>query len=87
MLILVSVDPLFVIAYVPMSAGNRIRAGDKAQFRLDDVPGQPLECQVAVVDRVGDAASGTCRVKLTLPNPGRQIKAGAKGKVVFPLSK
>ncbi len=40
---------------------------------------------MAVVDKVADAASGTYRVKLTLPNPDRSITAGAKGTLTFKL--
>lgn len=85
-LVIVAIDPLFVIAYVPIRVGNSIRADDKAVFALDHDRDRPLTCQVAVVDRVGDAASGMCRIKLTLPNPERRIKAGSKGKAVFRLS-
>ena len=38
---------------------------------------------VIVVENVTNAASGTCRVKLSLPNPGRKIAAGSKGTIRF----
>lgn len=82
-LTLVTIDPLYVIGYLPIRAGGRVEAGMPARFFLDDSPDQALQCEVAVADRVGDAASGTYRVKLTLPNPDRAITAGSKGRVVF----
>lgn len=78
-LTMVSVDPLYVVAYVPVSTAGRIHPGMQATLELENRPGEDLECSVAVVDKVADVASGTYRIKLTLPNPGKVITAGAKG--------
>lgn len=83
---MVSVDPLYVVGYAPINTAGRIKVGMKATVVLENVPDQPLECTVAVVDKVADAASGTYRVKLTLPNPDRSLMAGAKGELSFDLS-
>jgi hypothetical protein len=37
-----------------------------------------VKARVTVVDRVVDAASGTFRVRLELPNPGNRIPSGIK---------
>lgn len=84
-LVMVAIDPLFVIAYAPIRAGGRVEAGMEATLYLEEAPETPLACTVSVADRVGDAASGTYRVKLLLPNPERAITAGAKGRLVFVL--
>ncbi len=76
---LVCVDPLYVVAHLPISTAGRVKAGAKAAFLLESRAKVPLECTVTVVDKVADAASGTYRVKLTLPNPADEIMAGAKG--------
>jgi RND family efflux transporter MFP subunit len=83
----VAVDPLDVIAYVPIGTVGRIRVGSTAELKLETVPADPLQCSVKVVDRVADPASGTYRVKLTLPNPDRKIAAGARGSLTFDLSR
>jgi RND family efflux transporter MFP subunit len=83
---IVCIDPLYVVTNAPISTAGRIRVGMKARLRLESLRAQPLECTVAVVDRVADAASGTYRVKLSLPNPGKRITAGAKGAVTFKLT-
>lgn len=82
---MVSVDPLYVIAYAPISTSGKVRVGMKAPVMLENMPERPLRATVAVVDKVADAASGTYRVKLTLPNPDRTITAGAKGTLRFDL--
>ena len=83
---LACIDPLFVIAHVPISTTGRIKVGDQAQVKLEHVADKQLACEVAVVDKVGDAASGTYRVKLMLPNPGGRLPSGTRGTVTFKLS-
>jgi RND family efflux transporter MFP subunit len=82
---IVSVDPLYVIGYVPVATSGRIKVGMKAVATLENMADKPLEATVAVVDPVADAASGTYRVKLTLPNPDKTLTAGAKGTLGFVL--
>jgi multidrug efflux pump subunit AcrA (membrane-fusion protein) len=40
--------------------------------------------RITVIDRVIDAASGTFRIRLELPNPKNEIPAGLRCKVKFP---
>ena len=80
----VTLDPLFVIAHVPINDAARIKVRMQASLLLDGAA-RPLRCTVAVVDKVADGGSGLCRVKLTLPNPDRSIAAGASGTVTFEL--
>jgi len=82
----VTVDPLDVVAYVPIDTVGRIRAGMAASLRLENVPGGPLPCTVTVVDLVADPASGTYRVKAALPNADRRIAAGARGSLTLNLT-
>lgn len=83
---LACIDPLFVIAHVPISTAGRIKVGGQAQVALEHVATKQLACEVAVVDKVGDAASGTYRVKLMLANPGGRLPSGTKGTVTIKLS-
>lgn len=86
-LTLVVLDPLYIIAYAPIHTFGQIQVGMKATFLMENMADTPLECTVAVVDRVADAASGTYRVKLTLTNPARRLPAGSKGTVRFKLAR
>jgi len=76
---MVCIDPLYVVAHLPISTAGQVQVGANAAFLLEGQTHLPLPCTVTVVDKVADAASGTYRVKLTLPNPAGEIMAGAKG--------
>jgi RND family efflux transporter MFP subunit len=80
-------DPLYVIANLPIATAGKIVPGAKGRLTLENMPGQTLACEVTVVDNVVDPASGMYRVKLTLPNPDRRIAAGAKGTLALSLGR
>jgi membrane fusion protein, multidrug efflux system len=75
-------DPLHVETIVPSQYFGRIKAGQvyevKPQFSA-----APLKARVSTVDRTIDAASGTFRVRLLLPNPNLDIPAGQRCRVNF----
>ena len=53
-------------------------------YESDIISGLPsYPATVTIVDRVADAASGTFRVRLTLPNPGHDLPAGLRCSVRF----
>ncbi len=84
---LAQIDPLRVEVIVPVNYFGAIRAGQSAVI----MPERPMQgeypAQVTVVDRVADAASGTYRVRLSLPNPDYQLPSGLKCMVRFlPMS-
>ena len=80
-------DPLYVIANLPIATAGRVLPGAKGRLTLENLPGRTLECDVTVVDNVVDPASGMYRVKLTLPNPDRRTAAGAKGTISLTLGR
>ena len=82
---LVVLDVLHVIAHVPHDVAARLQPGASARLIVDDRPGARHACRVLMVDPVIDAASGTCRVKLELPNPKHQVAAGSRATVHFDL--
>jgi len=82
---MVSLDPLYVIANVPIETFGRIRPGMTAVLDVAHLK-EPLACEVVVVDNVADVGSGLYRVKLTLPNPDGAVTAGALGKLRFELA-
>ncbi len=80
---IVQLDPLYVEAAVPMEYFGQITQDMLAQI----VPGlastSAYTASVTVVDRMGDAASGTFGIRLELPNPDYAIPAGHKCKLSF----
>jgi RND family efflux transporter MFP subunit len=76
-------DPLYVEAIVPIQYYSQIREGMLARVHPETSTQEAREAQVTVVDRVGDAASGTFSVRLTLPNPDYGILAGVKCSMQF----
>lgn len=71
-------DPLNVEAIVPMELFGRVKPGMTAVVQLEALNFAPQEAEVVLVDRVGDAGSGTFGVRLSLPNPDYKIPAGLK---------
>lgn len=76
-------DPLHVEAILPMRLFGKIRPGSPADVmsELDDF--RNLAATVERVDAIGDAASGTFGVRLSLPNPDQLIPAGLKCRVII----
>lgn len=77
------IDPLRVEVLAPASMRDKIAVGLPAKLRLDAPANSSHEVRVSMVDRVVDAASGTFRIRLTLPNPNHRILAGLKCRVKF----
>lgn len=74
-------DPLYVEVIVPMSEFGAIKPGMKAVVVPETAMATQLNAEVDVVDGMGDAASGTFGVRLTLANPDHKIPAGVKCRV------
>ena len=74
-------DPLYVEAIVPMTEFGRIRKGMRANVFSLINQDQAFPAEVEVVDSVGDAASGTFGVRLTISNPDNTIPAGVNCRV------
>lgn len=75
---LAQLDPLVVEAIVPMEYFGSIKVGMQADILLEVLRQKDLMAEVVTVDRIGDAASSTFGVKLSIPNPEYQIPAGLK---------
>lgn len=80
---IVAIDPLFVEVVAPVECYGKIKKGGKAEV----IPGEPLGgsymSQVAIADKVIDAASGTFGVRLELANSEGKLPAGLKCSVRF----
>ncbi len=80
---LAQLDPLIVEVRVPQSMLAFLRKGMKAVVRPEAPFAHDIECEVTVVDPVVDAASGSLRVRLALPNPDHSIPAGLRCRARF----
>ena len=76
-------DPLFVEVRVPQSMLRTLDRGDKAVLRPEFPVERDFECAIQTIDPVVDAATGTLRVRLALPNPDHDIPAGLHCTVRF----
>ena len=80
---LAQLDPLVIEAIVPMENFGKIQAGMLADVMPEILLKEKLRGEVIAVDRIGDTASNTFGVKLSIPNPENRIPAGLKCIVKF----
>lgn len=81
---LLQLDPLHAEVVAPASFFGRIRSGTEAEVTPVGRGGAGRRARVTAVDRMIDAASGTFRVRLQVPNPGFAIPAGLRCQVRIP---
>ncbi|MGI9321818.1 MAG: efflux RND transporter periplasmic adaptor subunit [Thiogranum sp.] len=79
----VQIDPLRVEVVMPVSEFGRIKTGQHAVVRPEASIGGRHESTVTIVDPIIDAASGTFRVTLMLPNPEHKLTSGLRCQVSF----
>lgn len=77
------INPLYVEVVLPVDMLGSVRVGMTGKVTPEAPVGGVYTAKVIVVDRVVDAASGTFRVRLELPNPEYRVPPGLKCKVVF----
>jgi len=75
---LAQLDPLVIEAIVPMEHFGLIKPGMYADVMPEVVTDKKVVGKVVAVDRIGDTASNTFGVKLSMSNPNYQIPAGQK---------
>lgn len=80
---LAQVHPLRVELVLPVARHGAVRPGATAQIEPEAPFKGRYAATVKVVDRVVDAASGTFRAWLELPNPDGRITAGVKCRAAF----
>ncbi len=77
-LTIAQIDPLRVEVILPTHLFGSVAPGDSVEIVPEAPLDQPRIAQVAIVDRVLDAASGTFGVRLLLPNPERDLPGGLR---------
>ncbi len=80
---LAQINPLRVEVIVPVSYFGAIEIGQVANVMPERPMTGSYRAEVTVVDRVADAASGTFRVRLSLPNPDHKLPSGLNCLVRF----
>lgn len=82
---LAQIDPLRVEVFAPLQLFGTVRPGMEADVVTEDPVGGTHRATVTVVDPIVDAASGTFRIRLELPNPDHALPAGLQCRVSFPV--
>lgn len=79
----VKIDPLRIEAILPSALYGNISVGSSARIQPETPNSPAVSATVTLVDKVLDAASGTFRVRLQLPNPNGEMPAGLRCKADF----
>ncbi|MFK7733813.1 MAG: efflux RND transporter periplasmic adaptor subunit [Pseudomonadales bacterium] len=79
----VQLNPLIVEAAVPMEYFGRLNNDSEAAIRLHSDTSKSYRTKVQVVDQMGDPASNTFGVQLSLDNSELAIPAGSKCNLSF----
>ncbi len=78
LLTVVSLDPLHVEVVAPAERFGTITKGMRGEVYTAAPMQGVYQAEVTIIDQMIDAASGTIRVRLALPNPDNAIPAGLK---------
>ncbi len=78
-----ALNPLRVEVIIPSSYYGQIREGMNLPVQPEFSGASLVSAQVVQVDRLVDAASGTFRARLAMPNPKRDVPAGVRCKLAL----
>ncbi|UCC96378.1 MAG: efflux RND transporter periplasmic adaptor subunit [Phycisphaerales bacterium] len=81
----VQIDPLWIDVPVPMPQASSLRYGATTRVEFSEPRKTTADGIVIYIGAVADAASGTLRVRLQVPNKSRR-PAGEHVRVIFPAS-
>lgn len=81
----VQIDPLWIDVPVPMPQAMNLRYGAAAAVEFPEPKKATAEGMVIYIGAVADAASGTLRVRIQVPNKAKR-PAGEHVQVLFPAS-
>ena len=82
---IVHIDPLWIDVRAPLAKARNLRFGDAAKVEFPDPQKKPVEGAIVFIAAVADAASGTLRVRIEVPNKSNR-PAGEHVRVIFPAS-
>ncbi|WP_028470764.1 efflux RND transporter periplasmic adaptor subunit [Neptunomonas japonica] len=75
---LVQLNPLHIEAVLPMEHYGQVQKNMLGGVFSELDPNDELQAKVIIIDPIGDTASGTFGVRLTIDNPENKIPAGMK---------
>jgi RND family efflux transporter MFP subunit len=75
---ILTVERLRAEVVLPASRFGQVREGMPASIRIDTPSARVVDAKVVQVDRFVDAASGTFRARLAVPNRGGELPAGVR---------
>ncbi len=81
----VQIDPLWIDVPVPLTQARSLRYGAVSRIEFPDPQKTTTEGMVIYMGAVADAASGTLRVRIQVPNKSKR-PAGEHVRVIFPAS-
>ena len=81
----VQIDPLWIDVPVPLAKTTNLRNGNTARIEFPEPDKMSIDGTVVFVGAVADAASGTLRVRIEVPNKSNR-PAGEHVRVVFTTS-
>lgn len=84
-LVLAQIDPINVEVVIPVAYFGQVSKGMKATVTPESPLNSTYEATVVVVDKVIDAASGSFRVRLQIPNNNLKIPTGLRCDLRFPF--
>jgi len=79
----VQVDPLWIDAPIPFEKARNLEYRDKIQIIFPESSNTTVEGTIVFIAAVADAASGTLRVRIEVPNKSNR-PAGEQVRVAFP---
>lgn len=74
-------DPLLAILHVPERELYKLRKGQRAELRLDALPGQNFAGHIERISPVVDPGTGTFKVTVAIRDASRQLKPGMFSRV------
>jgi RND family efflux transporter MFP subunit len=77
------IDPLRIEVIVPVTTFGSIQKGQLAYVYPEAPKEGKFPAHVTIVDRVADPASGTFRVRLSMPNPDYAVPSGLNCNIEF----
>jgi len=80
---LAQIDPLNVEVIAPVTMFGSVKVGARAEVKPEKPVGRVYIGRIKIVDHVIDAASGTFRIRIELPNEKYRLPAGLKCSVRF----
>lgn len=79
--VVIQLDPIKVVGYVPETEVNRIELGAQAVARL--ATGEEITGTVSFLSRSADPTTRTFEVEITVPNPDLKIRDGQTAEIVI----